>query len=100
MKTPIENTYINHNVIHEVYDYMYKGKKGRFQDIRRNNMYNGDRELIFRRELKKYKTKEEKLDYLKECRWQIELIDRWNKENEKDYDIVNKLIKEVEENER
>ena len=60
-------------------------------------MNSENREQEYKNILEEYKTKEEKLNYLKECKWQIQMIDHWTKEDRIDNEIVNKLIKEVEE---
>ena len=54
-------------------------------------------EMLYTRELEKRRTKEEKLEYLRDCKFNIDMIDRWQEEDKISYDIVCKLIKEVEE---
>lgn len=60
-------------------------------------MYYGDIELEYRQLLKRYKTKEEKLNYLRDCEFNIQMVDKWTDEDKKCYEVVCKLIKEVEE---
>ena len=40
-------------------------------------------------------TKEQKIEYLENCKWNIDMKDRWTDEDEEKYDIVNKLLKEL-----
>jgi hypothetical protein len=40
-------------------------------------------------------TKEQKIEYLEDCKWSIDMKDRWIDEDEEKYDIVNKLLKEL-----
>lgn len=44
-------------------------------------------------------TKEEKIKYLEDCKFNIDMIDRWSQEDEFYYDVVCKLLREVKENE-
>ena len=41
-------------------------------------------------------TKEEKIDYLEEWRFQIDMKDRWTTEDSERYSILGKIIKELE----
>lgn len=44
-------------------------------------------------------TKEEKIEYLEDCKFNIDMIDRWSQEDEFYYDVVCDLLREVKENE-
>lgn len=44
-------------------------------------------------------TKEEKIEYLEDCKFNIDMIDRWSQEDEFHYDVVCKLLREVKKDE-
>lgn len=44
-------------------------------------------------------TKEEKIEYLEDCKFNIDMIDRWSQEDEFYYDVVCKLLREVKKDE-
>lgn len=44
-------------------------------------------------------TKEEKIKYLEDCKFNIDMIDRWSQEDEFYYDVVCKLLREVKDEE-
>ena len=48
--------------------------------------------------MKKYETKEEKIKYLEECEWQINMIDRWTQRDRICYEVVKDLINYLKEN--
>lgn len=50
-------------------------------------------------EIMKNMTKEEKIKYLEDCKFNIDMIDRWTQEDEFYYDVVCKLLKEVKKDE-
>lgn len=54
-----------------------------------------DIEKEYRDILERYDTKEKKIKYLEECKWQIELVDRWTEREYSCIEVVNKLLKEL-----
>ena len=44
-------------------------------------------------------TKEEKIEYLEDCKFNIDMVDRWQEHDKICYDVVCELLKEVKENE-
>ena len=54
-----------------------------------------DIEKEYRDILERYDTKEKKIKYLEECKWQIELVDRWTEREYGCIEVVNKLLKEL-----
>lgn len=55
-------------------------------------------EKMYREQLAKYKTKEEKLEYLRDCDWQIEMIDHWQRRDWICSEVVHELIQELCDN--
>ena len=56
-----------------------------------------DREKIYREKLSNFKTTEEKIIYLEECKFSIDMIDVWDETDRECYSIVSKLLKEIKE---
>lgn len=48
-------------------------------------------------EIMKDMTKEEKIEYLEDCKFNIDMIDRWTQEDEFYYDVVCKLLRELKD---
>ena len=48
-------------------------------------------------EIMKEMTKEEKIEYLEDCKFNIDMIDRWSQEDEFYYDVVCELLREVKD---
>lgn len=40
-------------------------------------------------------TKEQKIEYLEDCKWNIDMKDHWTNEDEEKYDTVVELLKEL-----
>ena len=55
-----------------------------------------EEEKMYREQLEKYSTKEEKLEYLEGCHWNIEMIDHWQDRDWICSEVVEDLIKELE----
>lgn len=46
-------------------------------------------------ELIKDMTKEQKIEYLEECKWNIEMVDRWQTQEYVNMNAVNTILKEL-----
>lgn len=58
-----------------------------------------ERYEFYKNQLKKYKTKEQKIEYLEQLKFLIEMIDRWTDFDAESFNAVCELIKEVKNNE-
>lgn len=58
-----------------------------------------ERYEFYKNQLKKYKTKEQKIEYLEQLKFLIEMIDRWTDFDSESFNAVCELIKEVKNNE-
>lgn len=63
--------------------------------VNRNSEAYKEEEKVYRQQLAKYKTLEEKIDYLERCDWQIQMIDHWTDRDWICNDIVHKFLKEL-----
>ena len=45
-------------------------------------------------------SKEEKIEYLEDCKFNIDMIDRWSQEDEFYYHVVCELLREVKDEEK
>lgn len=59
-----------------------------------------ERYEFYKKQLNKYKTREEKIKYLEELKFLIEMIDRWTDFDSASFDAVCDLIKEVKDGKR
>lgn len=46
-------------------------------------------------ELIKNMTKEQKIEYLEECKWNIEMVDRWQTQEYVNMNAINTILKEL-----
>ncbi len=54
-----------------------------------------ERKTFYRNQLKKYKTKLEKIEYLEELKFLLEMVDRWTDFDRVSFDALCELINEV-----
>lgn len=54
-----------------------------------------ERKTFYRNQLKKYKTKKEKIEYLEELKFLLEMVDRWTDFDRVSFDALCELINEV-----
>ena len=54
-----------------------------------------ERYEFYKEQLKKYETKEEKLEYIEHLIFLLELIDRWTNEDRESYEALCDLLNEV-----
>lgn len=59
-----------------------------------------ERYEFYKKQLKRYKTREEKIKYLEELKFLIEMIDKWTDFDSASFEAVCELIKEVKQNEK
>ena len=50
---------------------------------------------FYKEQLNKYETKEEKLEYLEQLKFLLEMVDRWTDEDKESFDAICELIDEV-----
>ena len=55
-------------------------------------------EKVYREQLERYKTKEEKIQYLKDCEFNIQMVDRWTNGDRISYEVVTQLLHELCDN--
>ena len=63
------------------------------------DLYNKNKEK-FLKILEEYKTKEEKIKYLEDCEFNINMIDRWDEEESISMRVIWDLLKELKKEER
>lgn len=54
-----------------------------------------ERKEFYKKQLQKYKTKEEKINYLEELKFLTDMIDRWTEFDRVSYDAILELLDEV-----
>lgn len=54
-----------------------------------------ERYEFYKNQLKKYKTKKEKIEYLEELKFLLEMVDRWTDFDRVSFDALCELINEV-----
>jgi len=58
-------------------------------------MKNSKKYEFYKEQLKKYETKEEKLEYLEQLKFLLEMVDRWTDADKESFDAICELIDEV-----